>query len=109
MRSALCFLLLACTGGQAFVTPVATPIPSPASPSHDPVDNAMAGEGRSPATTTASPERDYEAHVKALRARLPHDGFHVVVEAPFVVTGDGGKAAVERAAERTVRWATRRS
>jgi len=30
-----------------------------------------------------------------------------VIEPPFVVVGDGGKAAVERSAERTVRWAVR--
>ena len=46
-------------------------------------------------------------HAQALRDRVAGKGFHVVVEEPFVVAGDGGEAAVERCATRTVRWAVR--
>ena len=50
---------------------------------------------------------DYEAHVAALRARVPGD-FAIVIEPPFVVVGNGGNDAVRRAAEHTVRWAVER-
>ncbi len=50
---------------------------------------------------------DYEAHLRALRPRLPHAGFHVVIEPPFVVVGDEAPAIVEERAERTIRWAVR--
>jgi hypothetical protein len=50
---------------------------------------------------------DYAQHVMALRARLP-PGFAVAMAPPFVVVGDGGEAAVQRAAEKTVAWAVRR-
>lgn len=43
----------------------------------------------------------------ALRSRLP-EGFTVALAPPFVVVGDGGAAAVRRAAEGTVTWAVRR-
>lgn len=46
------------------------------------------------------------AHARALRARLPR-GFTVVVEAPFVVAGDGDPKDVERTARGTVAWAVR--
>ncbi len=50
---------------------------------------------------------DYEAHVAALRERIPND-FVIVVEPPFVVVGNGGAKAVRRSAEHTVRWAVER-
>jgi hypothetical protein len=51
------------------------------------------------------PVRDYDAHVAALRPRLPHERFTIVVQPPFVVVGDEEPAVVRRRAERTVRWA----
>ena len=39
---------------------------------------------------------DYDAHVAALRKKLPHDGFHVVVQPPFVVIGDQDERSVQR-------------
>lgn len=48
---------------------------------------------------------DYEAHVKALRKRLPHDGFHIVIQQPFVVVGDEAARSVERWSKNTVKWA----
>ncbi len=50
---------------------------------------------------------DYDAHVAALRGRVPKD-FSIVVEPPFVVVGNGGEKAVRRSAEHTVRWAVER-
>ncbi len=55
---------------------------------------------------------DPAACLAALRARLPDvlgegSRFHAVIEPPFVVLGDGGRAAVERSAAHTVRWAVR--
>lgn len=49
---------------------------------------------------------DYAQHVIKLREALPQ-GMSVVIEAPFVVVGNGGVAAVRQSAERTVRWAVR--
>ncbi|MEZ5988022.1 MAG: hypothetical protein R3F30_02630 [Planctomycetota bacterium] len=70
-----------------------------------------AGDGAAtPERTTAPAAPDEDAwaeHVRRLEERLPHEGFHVVVEKPFVVIGDEDRATVERRAERTVRWACR--
>jgi hypothetical protein len=66
----------------------------------------MQGELQDPGKA-AAPVRDYEARVKAVREKVKGQGFHVLVEAPFVVAGDGGKAAVERSAVHTVRWAVK--
>lgn len=44
----------------------------------------------------------------ALQARHAGRGFTIVVEAPFVVVGDGPAEAVARRAERTIRWAVTR-
>ena len=46
---------------------------------------------------------EYAQHVMKLREKLPR-GFDVVLEPPFVVVGNGGRAAVEGSAEGTVRW-----
>ncbi|HEV2859844.1 MAG TPA: hypothetical protein VGX48_02425 [Pyrinomonadaceae bacterium] len=50
-------------------------------------------------------EADFARHVEQLKKKLPSADFHVVVEKPFVVVGDGGRAAVEAHARDTVRWA----
>jgi hypothetical protein len=49
---------------------------------------------------------EFAQHVMALKKRLPQ-GFHVVVEPPFVVTGDDTPARVEAHASGVVRWAVR--
>ncbi|MHC4516213.1 MAG: hypothetical protein ACYTGW_20160 [Planctomycetota bacterium] len=49
---------------------------------------------------------DYQAHVAALRKKLPHDGFHIVIQPPFVVVGDESKRTVKARARNTVKWAT---
>ena len=50
-------------------------------------------------------DADYAAHISRLKKRLPNDNFSIVLQKPFVVVGDGGKAQVEKTAERTVQWA----
>lgn len=47
---------------------------------------------------------DYVAHVEALKKRLPHEDFHIVVQEPFVVIGDESRAMVARRARETVKW-----
>lgn len=48
----------------------------------------------------------FAQHVMKLRKRLPQ-GFHVVIEPPFVVAGDDRPARVEGHAAGVVRWAVR--
>jgi len=52
----------------------------------------------------AAPAKDYEAHVAALKKKIP-PGFSIVIQEPFVVIGDGGAIAVGRSATGTVKWA----
>jgi hypothetical protein len=52
-----------------------------------------------------SPE--FARHFEALKPTVP-EGFTVVVEAPFVVIGEGSAEEVKLYAERTVRWAVAR-
>jgi len=66
----------------------------------------MQGEVQEPAVPRPS-LRDCESHAQEVRERVAGKGFHVVVERPFVVAGDGGKRPVEGFAEQTVRWAVR--
>ncbi len=58
-----------------------------------------------PPLLTHSPA-DFAQHVMALKKRLP-DGFHVVVEPPFVVIGNDTAEQVRRSATGTVRWAVK--
>lgn len=53
-------------------------------------------------------QADFARHVAELKKRLPHGGFTVVVEPPFVVVGDGPASAVRAHAADTVRWAVER-
>jgi len=52
-------------------------------------------------------DADYRAHVKKLRAELP-EGFHLVVERPFVIVGDEPADVLARRAKATVQWAVKR-
>jgi hypothetical protein len=59
-----------------------------------------------PTTRPASfTDADFAAHVERLRERLPHDGFTIVVQRPFVVIGDESPDRVKRHAAHTVGWA----
>ena len=58
--------------------------------------------------TAAKPEgeltdADFAQHIRKLKKMLP-EGFHIVIQKPFVVVGDEEKAKVERRADGTVRW-----
>lgn len=72
-------------------------------------ENARRAPSNTPAVLERNLDRDsdadYVAHVEALREQLPHPGFHIVVQKPFVVCGDGGAEQVRRVAEGTVKWA----
>jgi hypothetical protein len=48
---------------------------------------------------------DYAQHVRALKEKLPHPAFTIVVEPPFVVIGDESPGRVMERSRRTVRWA----
>lgn len=48
---------------------------------------------------------DYAQHIRALKARLPEKGFHIIIQPPFVVVGDESPEMVARRAESTVAWA----
>lgn len=48
---------------------------------------------------------DFAQHIRKLKPKLPNDNFEIVIQDPFVVVGDSGKASVERWASGTVKWA----
>ena len=49
-------------------------------------------------------EPDFARHVRSLRRKYDLEGFHVVVQRPFVVVGDESPALVERRSKGTVWW-----
>jgi len=51
---------------------------------------------------------DFERHVRALKKKLPDEGFTIVVARPFVVVGDEEPKEVRRRAKDTVGWAVKR-
>ncbi len=51
---------------------------------------------------------DYAQHVMKLKQKLPGDGFHIVLQKPFVVVGDESAATVKARATGTVKWAVDR-
>lgn len=62
--------------------------------------------------TTARPaagltDADYAQHVLQLKSKLP-EGFHLVVQKPFVVVGDESEEMVRRRATGTVKWSVDR-
>ena len=60
-----------------------------------------------PAPASGHTAADFAQHVMALKGKAP-SGFTIVVEAPFVVIGNGSAQDVHRRAEQTVRWAVTR-
>jgi hypothetical protein len=58
-----------------------------------------------PTTFTAA---DYAQHIMRLKSRLPSDDFTVLIQHPFVVVGDESNEVVQRRAEQTIHWATKR-
>ena len=58
-----------------------------------------------PAPTPARfSKADYAQHVIELRRKFDIEGFHVIVQPPFVVVGDESEEVVRRRAEQTVKW-----
>ena len=54
-------------------------------------------------------EAEYARHVRNIKKKLPHKGFNIVLEKPFVVVGDMPVAQLRtRWAQGTVRWATQK-
>ena len=51
---------------------------------------------------------DYAQHIMELRKRLPHAGFSIVIQKPFVVVGDEKLKVVQQRSEQTVKWAVER-
>ena len=73
------------------------------------VGGLLAAATTAPATAPAldshnRTQADYDKHIATLRKSLP-EGFTVVIQAPFVVTGDGTPEAVKASAIGTVKWA----
>jgi hypothetical protein len=68
---------------------------------------ALASDERS-RDARASVPRDYSQHIAALKRQIPGDGFHIVVQPPFVVVGDEAEAVVRQRATGTIRWAVER-
>ena len=48
---------------------------------------------------------DYTQHVMKLKKKIPHQGFTIVLQPPFVVIGDEQPETVRRRAVGTVKWA----
>jgi hypothetical protein len=50
-------------------------------------------------------DAEYAQHIQELKKKLPGDDFHIVLQRPFVVIGDGPLESVEHIAKATVAWA----
>lgn len=50
-------------------------------------------------------QADYDRHIEKLKEKLPHDGFSIVIQKPFIVIGDEPIETVKMRADRTVKWA----
>ena len=50
-------------------------------------------------------QADYAQHIMQLKERLPHAGFAIVIQEPFVVIGDEKPKVVKQRSEQTVKWA----
>jgi hypothetical protein len=66
--------------------------------------DSLAQSAPAPASRKAATP-DYASHVKALEKRLPHKGFTIVLQKPFVVVGDERPSMVKLRAQKTVKWA----
>ena len=59
---------------------------------------------KKPAKSTVFTDADYAQHIRKLKSKLPHNGFHIVIQRPFVVVGDEEAQVVKHRAEHTVKW-----
>ena len=53
-------------------------------------------------------EADFAQHIMRLKKKLPGDGFHILLQKPFVVVGDESRETVQRRSTGTVKWAVDR-
>ena len=67
---------------------------------------ALAGTPRRVDRSTTPTDADFAQHIMMLKSRLPHEGFTIVLQRPFVVIGDDTPQAVQRSSRGTVKWAT---
>lgn len=58
-----------------------------------------------PVRSSSFTDADYERHLVKLKERLPHEGFSIVIQKPFVVIGDEPLETVKARAKSTVKWA----
>lgn len=53
-------------------------------------------------------DAEFARHIRELKKKLPHDGFSVVIQKPFVVIGDEAEEIVRKRSRHTVQWAVDR-
>ena len=55
--------------------------------------------------STTFTDADYAQHIRKLKQQLPHSGFHIELQKPFVVVGDGTPKSIKQTSVGTVKWA----
>jgi hypothetical protein len=100
LRTSVCrFVCLITLVGSGVLTAKAADRPArPGTPAPFPVEIDVAPR-------KAFTQADYNKHIEKLKKQLPHEGFSIVVQKPFVVIGDEPLETVQMRAERTVKWA----
>lgn len=88
--------LVVLAGAQRSSVPEPTPTPGP----------AVALDDLQHADKQFS-DADYSQHIQELKEKLPSDDFHIVLQQPFVVIGDGTRRNVEHISKQTVAWAVK--
>ncbi len=56
-------------------------------------------------TTSRHSDADYAEHVEGLERKYAGEGYHFLIQKPFVVIGNGSKSEVQRWSNGTVHWA----
>lgn len=85
----------------AFLTIILSILPTPRAAAQK-----LGMKAAAPAAVATGPtDEDYRKHIEALHKKLPHDGFTILIEKPFVVIGDEPEKTVRERAQYTVRWA----
>ncbi len=59
-------------------------------------------------TSEVFTDADYAQHIRILKSKLPSKDFHVVMQKPFVVVGDGSFETVQKRSLQTIKWAVDR-
>ncbi|MEK7486892.1 MAG: hypothetical protein AABZ60_21415 [Planctomycetota bacterium] len=63
---------------------------------------------KTPETATVITDEEYTEHLSQLKKKLPHSGFTIIQEKPFMVIGDESPQKVQSRAIQTIRWATQK-